>query len=106
MKQQSDLTAWLVELIKRFGQKSPKFFVILQWVGFVCALITGVPELLLNAGIELPAAFHKIASETVAIAALIMSLISKLPVVHPDQHLRQLPFTAKKPVSENTTPQK
>lgn len=45
---------FLVETLQRFFTKSPKYFVILQWISGIALLITLLPELLQNNGIVLP----------------------------------------------------
>lgn len=46
MNSNNKLILWVIETIKRFGQKNPKFFQIWQYIlGFLIA-VTGLPDLL------------------------------------------------------------
>lgn len=71
------------ETIIRFRSKSPKFFVALQKISMIIAVIAGVPELLDKAGIVLPPAIDAIKSQTVFIIGIIAYAIAKLPVADP-----------------------
>lgn len=77
---QTPLIAFITELLNRFAAKSPKFFVIWQWISGVVAAITGIPAALQEFNINLPAAFHACESKIVAIASIAMLVMAKLPV--------------------------
>ena len=69
------------EAIDRFKAKSPKFFVILQNISIVIAVISGIPELLDKAGVVLPAGIEAIKSQTVMIIGIVAYAIAKLTKV-------------------------
>jgi hypothetical protein len=94
------LIDFIVEVIKRFGSKSPKFFVILQYISFAVTLVTGLPELIewLNSfglNLHLPEALVVLQSKVTAIAGIIAWIISKL-TVDETQLNKTLPITDKK----------
>jgi len=71
---------FLAELILRLFGKTPQFFKIVQIVSIVVAAITGLPEFLIEIGLDLPEAFDVIANKVVAIAAIVSAFISQLTV--------------------------
>lgn len=74
------LIAFLQELYQRFIAKSPKFFVIWQWILGAITAVTGIPDLLVELGVTLPAPFNSIVMKAVAIATGAMFIMAKLPV--------------------------
>lgn len=96
---------FFIELFKRFTLKSPKFFQVLQTVGAVAAIITGIPSFLEGQGIAIPEALQKISSTVVAVAAGVLWVIAKLPVENPQapevngravSKVKALPYSTKK----------
>lgn len=75
------MIAFLKELIARLQRKSPRFFVILQYIGIAAFLLTGLPELLQFLGIVLPDALAAIASKTVMYASAVFTILTRLAVV-------------------------
>jgi hypothetical protein len=71
---------FLAELVLRLFGNTPHFFKIVQIVSIVVAAITGIPEFLIEIGLDLPEAFDVIASKVVAIAAAVAVFISQLTV--------------------------
>lgn len=57
---------FLVETAQRFFTKSPKYFVILQWIAGIALGITLLPELLQQNGIVLPSFLAWLANPTLA----------------------------------------
>jgi uncharacterized membrane protein len=93
---------FFIEMYTRFFMKSPLFFQILQIVGGIAFLITGIPEIidslaLFGIFIELPAAWVAIQNKAIAIASFVLFLTSKF-TVDPTQNIEKnkLPFTLKK----------
>lgn len=79
MKTQNDqLINFLVETFQRLLTKSPKYFVILQWLSFTAMVITGLPELLQGWGIVLPQFLTFLSSPTVVWIAGAILFVSKL----------------------------
>lgn len=98
---------FLIEIIMRIGQKSPKVFIYLQWISSAVAAIAGIPAFLDGIGVKVTGVAATFESHTVAIAALVGLFVSLLPVqgkavaVNPNgEPLKvtdqaKLPFTAK-----------
>jgi L-asparagine transporter-like permease len=74
------MNAFVLELIVRLFGETPWFFKVIKVLSIITALITGVPLLLSNAGIELPEAINAIASQVVAIAAIVGAFVAQLTV--------------------------
>jgi hypothetical protein len=116
--QNNPLIQFLTELILRLGAKSPRIFVILQWISGALAGITGIPTIIQTFGIVLPHPFDTELTKIVAIASTVALFFSKLPVkdkivavTTSGQPLKKtddcvLPFTdseEKKSISSTTT---
>lgn len=102
--------AFIVEIFQRLGQKSPKLFVVIQWVSGVLTALTGLPAVISAiasaAGYDLPAAFTATENKTMAVCGLLITFVAALPVksdtVASDQtgqplkaiNEKKLPFTA------------
>lgn len=74
------MNAFVVELLLRLVGDTPWFFKVIKIIGIVVAIITGIPVLLSNAGVELPEAINAIASQVVAIASIVASFVAQLTV--------------------------
>jgi hypothetical protein len=74
------MNAFVVELLLRLVGDTPWFFKVIKIIGIVVAIITGIPVLLSNAGVELPDAINAIASQVVAIASIVASFVAQLTV--------------------------
>ena len=74
------MNAFVVELLLRLFGETPWFFKVIKIIGIVVAIITGIPVLLSNAGVELPDAINAIASQVVAIASIVASFVAQLTV--------------------------
>lgn len=108
---QNPLILFLVELFTRIGQKSPWFFVILQWVAGAVTAVTGLPAILDIVFRTLkytpPAIFIDLENKTVALCGLVGLFFSLLPVQGKTEatsidgqplkstNNKMLPFTAK-----------
>jgi hypothetical protein len=77
---QNGLTDFLLELLIRLFSDTPWFFRVLRIIGSTVAVITGLPLLLANAGIDLPDAIDAISSQVVSIAAIVGTIVSQLTV--------------------------
>lgn len=99
------IIVFLMELVQRYKQKSPKFFSILQTISVIVGLATGLPELLDFLGIK-DSWFSVFESKTAAISAIISFLLTGLPVdeqaITKKEKQEAMPFTtaekAPKPV--------
>lgn len=112
MQQSSDITAFLVELYKRMSLKSPKFFQVLQGIGMVAALVTGIPlflqqiEMFTGMKITLPEIVNSTLIRIVFWCGVIVKVMAKLPVSDPDKPVtntgriaaprKVMPYTDKK----------
>lgn len=112
MQPSSDVMAFLVELYKRMSLKSPAFFQVLQTLGMIAALITGIPlflqQLSMFTGMEinLPGPVNGMFVRVVFWCGLVVKLMAKLPVTDPDRPvtkagrpvstIKNMPFTEKK----------
>jgi hypothetical protein len=74
------LTDFLLELLIRLFSDTPWFFRVIRIIGSSVAVITGLPLLLANAGIDLPDAIDAISSQVVSVAAIVGTIISQLTV--------------------------
>lgn len=74
------LTDFLLELLIRLFSDTPWFFRVIRIIGSSVAVITGLPLLLANAGIDLPDAIDAISSQVVSIAAIVGTIVSQLTV--------------------------
>ena len=74
------MNEFFTELLIRLFGDTPWFFKVIKIIGIVVAIITGIPVLLSNAGVELPEAINAIASQVVAIASILAAFIAQLTV--------------------------
>ena len=70
--------AFLQELLQRFFTKSPLFFRIWQWISATAAIITGIPPLLVQWGITLPAPWDIASNKFIAALTTGMWVMSRL----------------------------
>lgn len=98
-------------MVNRLGQKSPKFFVVLQWIFGLITALTGLPAIISYVagllGYTLPAAFTTPEGKIIALCGAIVTFVTALPVQNAavakdqtGQTLKQTnaktePFTAK-----------
>lgn len=104
--QNNPLIAFLAEIFGRISAKSPKFFVIWQWIGGAVTAVSGLPALLTQLGVTVSAPFNILESKVVGacgVVALFMSLMpAKGSTVSKDAsgaplkltNQKKLPFTA------------
>lgn len=85
------MTDFLVQLVKRFLAKTPKFFKILQVLSIVLAIVTGLPSLLESAGIVLPAALSVLASKVISIASIVAAFITQLTATETAKKNAEIP---------------
>lgn len=91
-------TPWdyIKEFFKRLTQKSPRFFVWIQYISIIAFILTGLPGIIEELGIELTPTLEALQNKVVAYASAVSYIISKLAVINP----QNLPFTH--PESKNT----
>ena len=76
---------FLIELIKRLGTQTPWFFTVLKTIAAITAIITGLPLLLANAGIDLPDSWDTLANKIVAVAATVAGIVAQLTTTTEDK---------------------
>jgi len=84
------LIQFVVELLTRFGAKTPWFFKVVRTVAIIAALITGLPAFLSGAGVELPGAIQSIMSTAVSVASLVAAFVAQLTVTSEEKKARAL----------------
>jgi hypothetical protein len=78
--------AYIIEFFKRFGLKTPSFFQVLQTLGIIAAILTGLPAFVewLNAdfgvGVTLPDFWLAIQDKVIAWCGFVMWVVAKLPI--------------------------
>lgn len=82
---------FIAELLLRLFGKTPWFFKVIQVLSIVTAIVTGLPEFLLEAGVQLPDAWAAISSKVVSVAALVATFISQLTVTTSVKQKENLP---------------
>ncbi len=87
---------FLQTLIARWKASSPLFFKVITTVTSIVGFITGIPLLLTDLGISLPAPVLAIENKVVTAAAFAMALIAKLTVATPSATNQVLQDTNKK----------
>lgn len=79
------MTKFLRDMLVRFLAKSPKFFVVIQWAGWILAFVVGLPEYLVEQGIDLPQVVDGVIAKVVGWAGVALGLVAKLPVNEEDR---------------------
>jgi hypothetical protein len=111
--QSNPLVAFLVEIFGRLSAKSPKFFIVWQWISGAVVAVSGLPALLTALNVVLPPALTVLENKTVGIAASVAFFMSLMTVQNKtvstsaagtplkETDASKLPFTA---AAEKTTP--
>jgi len=94
----SKSSAWLIENIKRFGLKTPRFFKVWKTIGFFCILVGFIPEGLAFLNITPNDVISNYLTLAVKVAGAVMVFMSKITFDDADPKLienkdKQLPFT-------------
>lgn len=77
--QNNPLFAFVSELFLRLGTKSPKFFIVIQWISAILVALTGLPQFLEMLGVKLGAPWNALENKIVAVASATAFVISMLP---------------------------
>jgi vacuolar-type H+-ATPase subunit I/STV1 len=72
------MTDFFVELLVRLFSKTPWFFKVVQIISAVALVITGLPQLLVQAGVEIPEAWTGTLSQVVSIASMVAIFLAQL----------------------------
>lgn len=72
------MQTFIVELLVRLFSKTPWFFKVVQIIGAVALLISGIPQLLAQSGIDIPDAWTGTVSQIVSIAGFITIIVAQL----------------------------
>ena len=70
---------WFIEMIQRLFKKSPTFFKVWQAITGFAAAITGLPEVLTQAGITLPPAALALENKVIAYISIGLFFSALLP---------------------------
>ena len=84
---------FLVELLLRFGSKTPWFFKVVQIIsGIISVILVGpdVFDFVIGLGIKLPESWGEFISKAVGVAAAISVFISQLTVTSEEKEKKQL----------------
>jgi len=76
----SKLQLFLIELVKRFATKSPKFFKIFQYVGIAATVMGFIPDALVMLGITPNAIFSNYIEIGLRVAGIVTVVMASLPV--------------------------
>lgn len=79
------------ETFDRLTSKTPRYFRIIKTISVITSSITGIPLLLEQYHVVLPASISGIASSTVLIAALVGYTVAQLTKIEPDTHHSDVP---------------
>lgn len=83
MNNNSQVWNYIIEFFKRLGAKTPTFFKVLNYLSIATVIVTGLPGVLEELGITLPAWAEVLQSKAAAIAAIISTILTKLPTETP-----------------------
>lgn len=72
------MTDFIVELLVRITSKTPWFFRVVQIISSVALLITGLPQLLEQAGVDIPEAWTGTFAQIVSIASIVSIFMAQL----------------------------
>jgi type III secretory pathway component EscS len=73
----SILLDFAIEAVIRFFSKTPWFFKVIQVITVIVAVITGLPEFLFSAGVDLPDAWDAVSSKIISVAAVIGTIVAQ-----------------------------
>lgn len=77
--QSNPLIAFLAEIFGRISAKSPKFFIVWQWISGALVAVSGLPALLTEMSVVLPPALTALENKYVGIAASATFFMSLMP---------------------------
>lgn len=72
------MTDFIIEILVRLFSKTPWFFRVVQIISSVALLITGLPQLLAQSGVNIPEAWTGTVSQVVSIASFVAILMAQL----------------------------
>ncbi|HMR88497.1 MAG TPA: hypothetical protein PKD51_10100 [Saprospiraceae bacterium] len=72
------MTDFFVEVLIRLFSKTPWFFKVVQIISTVALLITGLPQLLDQAGVVIPEAWTGTVSQVVSISSIVAIFLAQL----------------------------
>ena len=72
------MSDYIVELLVRLFSKTPWFFKVVQIISSIALMITGLPQLLAQAGVEIPEAWTGTVSQVVSIASMVAIFLAQL----------------------------
>jgi len=72
------MSDFIVELLVRLFSKTPWFFRVVQIISTVALLVSGIPQLLAQSGVTIPAAWTGTVSQVVSIASVVSIFLAQL----------------------------
>lgn len=76
---------FLAELIVRLFGKTPAFFKTLQYIQIAIAIITGLPTLLIEAGVNIPESLDSIVLQVISVSSLVGTFIAQLTLTNKEK---------------------
>lgn len=74
----ANITDFIVELLVRLTSKTPWFFRVVQIISTISLLITGLPQLLAQAGVEIPEAWTGTVAQIVSVSSVVSIFLAQL----------------------------
>ena len=78
---------FLAELIVRLFGKTPAFFKTLQYIQIAIAIITGLPTLLIESGVNIPDSLDSIVLQVISVSTLVGSFIAQLTLTSKEKEV-------------------
>jgi len=72
------MSDFIVELLVRVFSKTPWFFKVVQIISAVALVVSGLPQLLAQAGVSIPDAWIGTVSQVVSIASMVAIFLAQL----------------------------
>ena len=74
----ANITDFIVELLVRLFSKTPWFFKVVQIISAIALIVSGLPQLLAQAGVSIPDAWIGTVSQVVSIASMVAIFLAQL----------------------------
>ena len=81
---------FLAELIVRLFGKTPAFFKTLQYIQIGIAIITGLPTLLIQSGVDLPESWDSIVLKIISVASIVGTFIAQLTLTNKEKEAEKI----------------
>lgn len=81
---------FLAELIVRLFGKTPAFFKTLQYIQIGIAIITGLPTLLIESGVDLPESWDSLVLKIISVSSIIGTFIAQLTLTNKEKEVEKI----------------